>query len=252
MKLFLIRHAESANNRLALDLGYDEYMAQRYIDPPLTELGRRQAQMVAQHLADNQHPERPSEQSAAPERSGYGITHLYCSAMLRSLETAAPIGQALGLRPAIWIDIHEHGGMFRGNPRTGEGLEVAPGLNRRQIQEQFPDVLIPDEVTDEGWWFQGYEDMPACYGRATRVARDLRRRAQELSNNEVEESVALVSHGTFIDSLIKALFNQIPAREFYYQHYNTAITRIDFMPDGVLLIRYINRIQHLPPDMVSR
>ena len=73
----------------------------------------------------------------------------------------------------------------------------------------------------------------------------------ENAQTGTDEWIAMVSHGTFIDSLLKAFFNQIPDRNLFYQHYNTAITRVDFMPEGTLLLRYLNRTQHLPPEMFS-
>jgi 2,3-bisphosphoglycerate-dependent phosphoglycerate mutase len=255
MKLFIIRHAESSNNRLAIDLSYHDYMAQRSADPPITELGERQAQVLAEHLAHAISPEHYVEGSPNGDlkSNGYRLTHLYCSAMLRTMQTAQPIAQALGLTPHLWLDIHEHGGMFLGNPRTGEGLTVYPGLTRAEIGEKFPGYVIAEGVTDAGWWQGGYEDMPGCYARATRVARELRRRAQAAHEaGEEEERIALVSHGTFIDSLLKALFNQLPSNQLFYQHYNTAITRVDFAHDGTLFLRFLNRVGHLPAEMLSQ
>lgn len=251
MRLFLIRHAESANNRLAGTVDYDEYMAQRFDDPPLTDMGEEQAERLAAHLAANLHPESHQEDNPIAPNSGYGFTHLYCSPMMRSLLTAEPVAKAMNLAPEVWVDIHEHGGIFSGNPRTGEGLTIRPGMTRIVIAERFPGYTLPDAVTEEGWWNREYEDMPACFARATRVARVLRRRATGNREAVIDEALALISHGTFIDSLLKAFFNQLPEPRLFYQHYNTAITRIDFMDDGTLLLRYLNRTQHLPPDMLS-
>jgi broad specificity phosphatase PhoE len=251
MKLFIIRHAESANNRLGMDMGYDEYMAHRSADPPLTDLGQQQAERLGEHLNANAHPEASQERSPVQPNSGYGFTHLYCSPMLRALQTAQPVANALRLYPEVWVDIHEHGGLFRGNPRKDEKLTIYPGLTRPELSGRFSGYKLPSAVNEDGWWKSGYEDMPACYARAMRVASDLRQRAQQNAQADKEEWIAMVSHGTFIDSLLKAFFNQIPNRDLFYQHYNTAITRLDFMPDGTLFLRYLNRTQHLPPEMFS-
>lgn len=249
MRLLIIRHAESSNNALAGTNDYNEYMQKRSADPVITELGQQQAERLAQHLLGNGTP----ASDAPPEGKGaYGITHLYCSAMLRTLQTVAPTAKALGLNPRIWIDIHEHGGMFVGNPRTGENMVFDPGLTREAILRDYPGFEIPDAITEKGWWNGGYEDMPSCYARAIRVARDLRRRAAEEIKEDVQSVVAMVSHGTFIDSLIKALFNQIPAGQHYYFHNNTAITRIDFAENGSLFMRYQNRTQHLSEALLTQ
>lgn len=243
MKLFIIRHAQSSNNLLGETTGFEAYMAQRDPEPPLTDLGHQQAALVANHLADVAHPEQKQE---AP--GGYSFTKLYCSPMLRTLQTTWPISQALGIQPEVWIDIHEQGGVFRGNPHNGDEIVNFTGVTRRQLVEQFPGYAAPTAVTDDGWWFAGYEDDAACRTRAVRVADTLRQWAREMP----DERVALVSHGTFAADLIRALLGLPADHHTYYSHYNTAITRMDFLPDGFLVMRYLNRIQHLPPHLISR
>ena len=77
MELYIIRHGQSTNNTL-VDL------SQRVCDPPLTELGQRQAGYVAAHLANGgrqvQFAGRWSEMDCR-------LTKLYTSAMLRSLQS---------------------------------------------------------------------------------------------------------------------------------------------------------------------
>ncbi|MCC6454307.1 MAG: histidine phosphatase family protein [Caldilineaceae bacterium] len=246
MRLLIIRHAESSNNKIALNLDNAAYMQQRSADPVITELGVRQTEKLAAHLAG-----KPPVDAPPGGKGHYGITHLYCSPMLRTLQTAKPIAAALGLRPSIWIDIHEHGGMFMGNPHTGENFHVHAGLTRADIARDYPDYELCDGIGEEGWWKSGYEDIAGCYARAIRVARELRRRAHAEAEGDTKSVVAIVSHGTFIDSLIKALFSQIPENEFFYFHNNTAITCLDFGQHDTLYLRYLNRTAHLPPEMIS-
>jgi broad specificity phosphatase PhoE len=246
MRLLIIRHAESANNRIAINLDYDDYMRTRSPDPGITELGIEQTRLLAQHIAG-----APSADSPDGARGCYGITHLYASPMLRTLQTAAPLAAALGLPATLWVEIHEHGGMFQGNPRNGDGLVIHPGLSRQAIQAGFPGFVVPNTVTDAGWWSGGYEDMAGCYGRAIRVARELRHRADREAEEHISSCVAIVSHGTFIDSLLKALMHQIPDRGIYYFHNNTALTCVDFGLSGTVFLRYLNRIAHLPAELIS-
>lgn len=241
MKLYIIRHAQSTNNALA-----DQ--RDRVSDPDLTELGYQQRDVVAQFLASGTDPEyrigSTEEETVVGNPHGFQITHLYCSAMHRALLTAQPIGQALGLTPEVWIDIHEFGGIFLDH-HDGRGKVGYPGLTRSEILAEFPNYRLPDEVSEEGWWHKGFEERAVSGGRAIVVANQLRERAVR------DECIAMVSHGGFIDSLLKALLNQLPSPYFYYHHYNTAITRIDFSADGTLHIRHINRFDHLSHDLLS-
>jgi 2,3-bisphosphoglycerate-dependent phosphoglycerate mutase len=223
VELYLIRHGQSTNNAAA------ENPQTRVYDPPLTDLGRRQADNLAGYLR------------------GAGITHLYCSPMYRALQTTAPAAAALGMKAEIWVDVHEHGGMYLEEAGAITGY---PGRNRAQIADEFPAYIIPDAITDAGWWDmrQGQESLSACYGRAIKIAAELRRRAAD--RHDQRERIALITHGTFIDALIKALLNQLPALHLYYLHNNTAITRIDFDHERVL-VRGINRVDHMPPDLIS-
>ena len=241
MELYLIRHAQSANNALS-------DARERVCDPALTELGLRQARLVAEHLANGLNPEllawSPDGGGSNHSRRGYDITRLYCSPMMRALQTAQPIGQVLGLTPEVWVDIHEQGGIFLDHGEAG-GVVGYPGKTRPEILAEFPGYSLPEEVTDQGWWKWGYEEMSVCHGRAIRVAEELGQRAAG------DERIAIVTHGGFMDALLKALFNQLPAYFLFYYHYNTAITRVDFRSDGRLDFRYLNRVTHLPPDAIS-
>jgi 2,3-bisphosphoglycerate-dependent phosphoglycerate mutase len=241
MELYLIRHAQSANNALA-----DHQ--DRVCDPHLTELGQRQAKVVAQHLTNGLTPELAKsssvETTCSIHRRGYDITRLYCSPMLRALQTAQSISQALGIAPEVWVDIHEQGGIFLDHGETG-GVVGYPGKTRSEILAEFPNYQLPDNITETGWWNKGYEEWPACHGRAIKVARQLR------EWGDSEERLALVSHGGFIDALLKALCNQLPSHHLWYHHYNTAITRVDFGQDDRLHLRFLNRVDHLPPELIS-
>ena len=68
---------------------------------------------------------------------------------------------------------------------------------------------------------------------------------------EGEQCIVLISHGTFMSMLIKALTNMLPAEQIHHSHYNTGITRFDFFEDGRMALHYMNRTEHLPADLVS-
>ncbi|HLV33825.1 MAG TPA: histidine phosphatase family protein [Spirillospora sp.] len=233
MELYIIRHGQSTNNALRSAVG-------RVQDAPLTEIGHRQAEALAQHLAAGPYPESEWER-----RAGYEFDHLYCSAMQRALQTAEPVGKALGLKPEVWVEVHEQGGIYLD---SDDGRYIGfPGMTRAEISERFPDYVLPESVTESGWWNnKTYEDVGAAAGRAIAVAEILIERSQQ-----GDERIALISHGMFVNLLIKALLNQLPSATTYYHHYNTGISRIDINPHAPLILRYLNRTAHLTPDLLT-
>ena len=245
MELYIIRHAQSSNNAL-------RDQADRVCDPHLTELGRQQAARLAHHLANEPHPEQrhrsDPEQASVETVEGYGIVKLYCSAMHRSLETATTIGSAIGIRPQVWTDLHEHGGLVL-HHRDHRGVVGYAGMTRGQIEAEFPTAVIGDTVGDGGWWdpAAGEEDWPTCQGRAIRVSKELWRWADD----GVPGPIALVSHAGFMEALVKAMLDHLPAADLTIYHLNTAITRMDVGPGRELHLRYLNRVPHLTQDLVS-
>ena len=232
MELYIIRHGQSTNNALT---NHED----RGCDPQLTDLGWRQAELLARHLAEGFQREPSAE-------AGYGITHLYSSPMWRALQTARPLGEALGLAPEVWIEIHEWGGIYLDHSEQ-EGIVGYPGKTRSEMQSEFPTYVLPEEITEEGWWHGGMEDMAGCIARAIRVAEALRERAQV----ENAARIAIVTHAAFSAKLVKTLLNQLPGDDAYYHFRNTAVSRFDFEDGGILHIRYLNRVDHLPPDAIT-
>ena len=236
MELYIIRHAQSSNNALT-------DWTERVSDPPLTELGERQADLVAAHLASTPaEAEQPGSGAHYANRTGFRFTRLFTSAMRRSLQTAAPIGQAIGLQPEVWVDIHEIGGVFL-DDHEGRGL---PGLKRDEIAEQFPTIQLSAEVTEEGWWNRQRETEEEWLERAARVAAELQERYAG-----TDEHLGLVTHGGFAAMLLYALFGHTKPRDVILSHRNTAITRLDFYDDGTTYMQYFNRVEHLPSALLS-
>ena len=241
MELFIIRHGQSANNALA-DL------RDREVDPPLTGLGKQQAQHLAEHLATGAThdwvTDSVSGTSKPRSRKGFGITALFCSPMYRSMQTAEPVGRALGLAPHVWIDIHEQGGMYLDHGGS-EGLVGYPGRTRSEITAEFPTCQLPPGITEEGWWKQGFEDPPATAGRAIKLSEQL------LGMAGREERVAIITHGGIMDFLLKALLGQLPSEHIRYGHHNTAISRLSLILGDPIMVRLLNRVDHLAPELVS-
>lgn len=242
MELFLIRHAQSYNNALG-----DE--RRRIVDPPLTEIGLRQAELLAAFLANGSDYESApceGEPTNGGNGCGHGITRLYTSAMQRALQTAQAIGRALGLRPEVWVEVHEHGGMWldHGEP---VGVVGYPGMSRSEIAARFPEAILPPEITEEGWYdpTQGYETWEQAAGRAERVAAQLRARVPS------DEHIAIISHGGFSHLLLRVLLHVMPEGDVFFHHDNTGITRLRFYENEQVSLRYLNRVSHLPGELVT-
>lgn len=246
MRLLLVRHGQSTNNVLAETLPYDEYVATRSHEPELTPAGKTQAERLARFFGELPQPdgELSERRASISERP---VTALYTSPMLRALRTTAPLAAALGLTPEVWVDIHEHGGLFTGNPRT-ETVVNFGGLGRQEMRGHFPGYVLPPEIGDNGWWWNGYEHMAQCTERAQRVAEMLRKWTETRS----DDVILLVTHGTFMDQLLKALIGAGEQPNFYFSHINTAISRVDFLDEGFVALRYLNRAPHLPLELYTR
>lgn len=246
MELYLIRHGQSFNNALMEDIN------KRVKDPNLTGVGVQQAAHVAQFLSEATNLEQIVRHSAdSPQRHEahtHDITHLYCSPMRRAMQTAQPIASALDIVPEVWVDIHEHGGIWLLVDGEEQGFT---GMTRAEIEAEFPGYVLPETITESGWYRpeQKQEPYEIAAARAMRIARDLRIRAA--SDTGKDDKLAIVTHGTLIDLLLKALLHRLPGDSFFHWHYNTGITRLDFLEDGRMSVRYINRVTHLPPELVT-
>jgi len=234
VELFIVRHAQSTNNAL-------NDPQKRECDPPLTGLGHQQAERLARYLAVG--PSPYTWEADRFQKCGFGITRLYCSPMWRALQTARPLGEALGLTPEVWVELHEQGGVYLDH--GADGLIGYPGRTRQEIAAGFPGYHLPAGITDRGWWFQpGFETTAAFHSRVQQVAEQI------LDWAALDERILLVSHGCFLDALLKKLFNQPLDSGIYYHHLNTAVSWLGFRR-GQLDVEYLNRVDHLPPEMRS-
>ena len=247
MVVYLIRHAQSEGNVAHQNAqSFAEYVSQRPADPALTELGHKQAQILAHYLQSEQDADRRVDVIRREPWNGYQIDKLFCSPMLRAMQTAQPIQQALGLNPQLWIDLHEQGGLFDYNSADREDVRNHPGMTRSQMEEKFPGYGLVNEITDEGWWCGGKENLAICMGRAIQVGYELRVRARDLHESGTPDVIALISHGTFINCLLKSLLHKLPDVGFHFRHYNTGITRVNFGEGEFVQLHYINRTHHVP------
>lgn len=246
MQLYFIRHGQSENNLLWARTGSSEG---RVADPALTEVGRRQAALVAAFLARA----RSRDVSRLGEGTvdwdlqntyGFPITHCYCSLMERAVETGHAIAEALDLPLLGWIEIHETGGMYIRDAETGEAL-ARPGRVRSYLEEHYPRIVLPEAATEEGWWNRPLEPDEARQPRADAVVRELLEK-----HGGTNDGVVFVSHGGFYNHLLRAILGLDISDDRWFAANNTSITRIDFRGDA-RVVAYQNRVDFLTPDLIT-
>lgn len=239
MQLYFIRHAQSTNNALYAAGRVAEV---RTHDPGLTDLGQRQAECLAEALAQT-NPDLHPDRSDSQNRGRFALTHLYCSLMLRAVQTGSVVAARLGLPLRGWVDWHEEGGLFR----DGDGGQRLPeaGPGRADFARDFPALVVPEGVDDSGWWNRPFEQPEARPVRARRVLAELVAR-----HGQTDDRVAVISHGGFYNHLMGALQDVTPPYRLNYLMNNTGLTRVALTPEGNYVV-YQNRCDHLPAEMVT-
>jgi 2,3-bisphosphoglycerate-dependent phosphoglycerate mutase len=235
MQFYFIRHAQSSNNFLYDTTGSS---VGRSEDPELTEVGYHQAELLARFLARGNPV--PTDRL---NRSGFGITHLYTSLMVRAVATATIIARELALAPVGWEELHEGGGIYLEDPETGEKVGQ-PGKTRAYFATHYPELVLPATFNDDGWWNRPFEEYEQVFPRAERFLNDLLTR-----HGNTEDRVAVVSHGGFYNVLMQTIF-KIGRANVWFHLNNAAITRIDFLGEEIVLV-YANRTDFLPNDLIT-
>ena len=247
MQLYFLRHAQSESNA-RWDKNPGETF--HYPDPGLTRIGKKQAKAAAKALANSAngkkvHPHDPGN------RNGYGITHIYSSLMLRAVQTADRVAQALDLPIYGRTDMHEWGGIYELDVEKDERSGL-PGRDRRFFEKKYPRVILPDDFKDTGWWDRPHEPRSDVPARAKRLFEDIMGR-----HRNSNDRVLLVSHGGFLNFLmgavVKLTADQAQANldaNFWFVMNNTGMTRVDIGPMFCGIV-YHNRIDHLPDKLIT-
>ncbi len=242
LQFYFIRHGQSQNNVKMDEVEHKDYLFQRVQDPKLTPIGKCQAELVAQFL---NRPE-PEEGNDLQNRNGFGLTHLYCSLMTRAIQTALPISQEAGLPLVAWPEVHENGGEFlaekQGEEVSWKGL---PGYGRSYFESNFPELIIPETLTEEGWWNKDKEPREEYIIRAQSIVERL---MQE--HGGTHHRVGVVMHGGIFSRIVGA-FLGVTSQSYWLHMNNTAISRIDIRDDGRVMVAYINKVDHLSDDMIT-
>jgi 2,3-bisphosphoglycerate-dependent phosphoglycerate mutase len=247
MQLYFIRHGQSINNANTDNENYKEHS-----DPYLTEIGKRQAQVLAQYLKERQTVINPDSWNSQ-NQYGFGFTHIYTSLMERAAETATYTARALGNIPfTTWVDIYEEGGIYaREEENRFDGL---PGKPRSFFEKNFPELKLPDSLDETGWWNRPFEDEEQRQPRADKVLAELLAKHGD-KEGQPEERIVFVSHGGFFVRFMGAVL-KLPWRQAshgmrsWFLLNNCSISRFDFSKDHAT-IAYINNTHHLSAELIT-
>ncbi|MBK8616249.1 MAG: histidine phosphatase family protein [Anaerolineales bacterium] len=247
MELYFIRHGQSINN---VNWNNPDYV--EHPDPFLTEVGLEQANLLAKYLKEKQHVTNDKGWNNQ-NQYGFGFTHIYASLMERATATAAPTARALESVPfSAWIDIHEEGGIYA--REAEDRFSGLPGHPRSFFKKNFPELNLPDQYDESGWWNRPFESEEERQPRADKVLAELIARHGD-KEGQPEERIAIVSHGGFFVRLISSML-KLPWRQgahdmkSWFLLNNCSISRFDIRK-GEIMISYINRTDHLPAHLIT-
>jgi probable phosphoglycerate mutase len=163
-QVLLIRHGQSQ----AFEPGNPFPLVDGHGDPPLSDLGHHQAELVGQRLA------------------GEPISAIYVSSLTRTHQTAAPLSRHLGLEPVVEPDLRE---VFLG--------DFEGGIFRKMAAEDHP-AAVALRQTGEWGEIPGAETNHQLMTRTTAAVR-------RIATAHPDQLVAAFCHGGVIAAVLGAV-----------------------------------------------
>jgi len=241
MGLYLVRHAESANNVISVDFrkeGWAKFL--RHADPPLSPTGEEQVTQLKDYMATSEDPLPAYLRSQA--RGNSDRFAVFSSPMRRTLKTSYGLCSGIGYRDAkVHPTVFEQGGCYHQYPELSEmkGLERLQTMNPTDLLAlhksedlQTYSGISAIEVTDaahlkafigcdgeeafapfisgvapgydmtKGWYVKDtVETRSECFTRATEFVEWV----TDLAKKNVLDNIVVVCHGDFMDVVLKNL-----------------------------------------------
>lgn len=205
-QIYLVRHGQTTGNQ--------ERLLHGRTDSRLSELGRTQAERVAERLA------------AEPP-----IDHLLSSPLSRAGDTAAPIGKRHGIETSVIEDLIE---MDFGD------LE---GFTFDRVLAEYPDLARKalDPADQTLVWPNG-ESRSGFHQR-------VRQTFQTLVNQHAGNRLAIVSHNGVLGSFLAQLQGNSPDNWMAFRIANCSLSSIEVTEEGTT-VHFLNDVAHLG-DLVT-
>ena len=189
MHLLIIRHGECLGQ---CDPKY-------YSDPDsaLSPLGEQQAHKVARRLVAEQ------------------VTHLLSSPLIRSLATASTIAETINIPTIdVWTELRE-----------GFSGDLYRSFGRAELQQRFPQAILPSSILDDGWNHGGEISYEIFFARAEQTLHLIEERFGP------DDRVALVTHGGLANYLLHAILHISPTTPQWFELANCSISHIRLVPE---------------------
>ena len=153
------------------------------------------------------------------------VAAVYTSPLRRAAETAAAIGEALGVVPV------ELDGLMELDFGDWEGLTAA------EVRERDPGTFDA--------WRASPDTAPPGGESFAALARRVRRAREEIIGNHPGETVVVVSHVTPIKTLIRLALDAPPSAMFRLFLDVASVSALDYWDDGTTAVRLVNDTAHL-------
>lgn len=197
--LYLVRHGESTYNA--------EGRVQGHEDPPLSVLGIRQADAIADRL------------------ESVRIDRVYSSDLIRASRTAEVVAQRRGLQVSTTPLLRE------------ANLGVVQGLTRAEIEEKFPDVRHQWRANAITARPPGAESIEQVISRCAGLLDGL------LSQTEDGLGVLMVGHGGSLRGIVVSVLGLPPEAYHKLRFSNASLSIVDLADRREL--RLLNDVCHL-------
>lgn len=205
VRLYLIRHGESGGNVARREGRVSDY------DPPLTEVGRQQAERLGERMAR------------------YGVDVVYASPLQRAYDTGNEIAKRLGLSVRVIDDLQEINEPLRQQGEAyDENLPLPEGVTHDDIKRKFEENPV-------------WDNLPGSETSAHFRARIVRA-IDQIIGECPGKKVAVACHGGVIQSYVAHILG-LPT-DFPFYSFNASITSIRAAGSRRVIWR-LNDLAHL-------